>query len=177
MRIETSTLKDVDVIFDLYRSATIYQKEKKTVVVWPVFEVALVKSEIQENRQFKLIIDNVIACVWVVTFSDAQIWEARDLDPAIYIHRIATHPNFRGQRFMDTIVGWACSFAAENKKRFVRLDTIGENTKLINYYTKAGFDYLGMFHLKNTDNLPPHYQEGAACLFQIDLERDIKVLQ
>ena len=34
----------------------------------------------------------------------------------------------------------------------------------------AGFDFLGMFDLKNTDSLPDHYKEAPVCLFEIDLE-------
>ena len=50
----------------------------------------------------------------------------------------------------------------------IRLDTLGNNIKLIEHYTNAGFDFLGMFRLKNTAGLPMHYQEELnCCLFEI----------
>ena len=171
MQITTSSIHDIDEIFRLYKIASDYQKEKKKVVVWPDFKKALVETEIAEKRQWKLIIDDEVACLWAITFSDAQIWEERDNSTSIYIHRIATNPKFRGNNYMNTIVTWAKTYAQSIEKRFIRLDTLGNNTKLIEHYQNAGFDFLGMFDLKNTDMLPDHYQDQPACLFEIDLGR------
>ena len=169
MKIENCVPEDIDEIFRLYKIASEYQKSKQTVVVWPEFKKQLVETEIAENRQWKLIIDKEIACVWATTFSDEQIWEERNADAAIYIHRIATNPNFRGKNFVAIIVEWAREYAKSKGKNFVRLDTLGNNTRLIDHYTKAGFHFLGMFDLKNTNGLPDHYQNVPACLFEIQL--------
>ena len=169
MTIENSTIKDIDEIFRLYKIASTYQQAKQTVVVWPQFEKQLVKIEILENRQWKLIIDEQIACIWATTFSDEQIWEERNTDAAVYIHRIATNPNFRGNNFVGLIVAWAKEYAKSCGKDFVRLDTLGNNTRLIEHYSKLGFIFLGMFNLKNTKGLPAHYHNVPACLFEIKL--------
>jgi len=169
MKIENCETKDIDEIFRLYKIASAYQKAKQTVVVWPVFERQLVEKEIAENRQWKLIINQEVACVWATTFSDEQIWEERNADAAIYIHRIATNPDYRGKNFVSVIVNWAREYAKSNSKDFIRLDTLGNNIKLIEYYTDAGFSFLGMFNLKNTKGLPEHYHNTAACLFEIKL--------
>ena len=169
MKIENCVPEDIDEIFRLYKIASEYQKSKQTVVVWPEFKKQLVETEIAENRQWKLIIDEKIACVWATTFNDEQIWEERNTDAAIYIHRIATNPNFRGKNFVAIIVEWAREYAKSKGKNFVRLDTLGNNTKLIEHYTNAGFRFLGMFDLKNTNGLPDHYHNVPACLFEIQL--------
>lgn len=169
MKIENCAPEDIDEIFRLYKIASEYQKSKKTVVVWTDFKKELVETEITENRQWKLIIDEEIACVWATTFNDEQIWEERNADAAIYIHRIATNPNFRGKNFVAIIVEWAREYAKSKGKNFVRLDTLGNNTKLIEHYTNAGFRFLGMFDLKNTNGLPDHYHSVPACLFEIQL--------
>ena len=169
MLIDNSTLENIDDIFRLYKMATAYQKTKQTVVVWPEFDRQLVATEIAENRQWKLIIDGDIACVWATTFSDAQIWGERNADSAIYIHRIATDNTFRGYNFIATIVTWAKDYARSIGKDFLRLDTIGNNVKLIEHYTNAGFTFLGLFNLTDTSGLPAHYHNGAACLFEIKL--------
>jgi ribosomal protein S18 acetylase RimI-like enzyme len=170
MIIENCTLNDVPEIFRLYKIASEYQKAKQTVVVWPEFERELVETEIKENRQWKLIIDEKIACVWATTFSDEQIWEERNADAAIYIHRIATNPDFRGKNFVSIITEWAKEYAKNNSKDFVRLDTLGNNVKLIEHYTSSGFNFLGMFDLKSTAGLPSHYHHTPACLFEIKLK-------
>jgi GNAT superfamily N-acetyltransferase len=169
-QIQNSTPGDIEEIFRLYRIATDFMRSKKTVVVWPEFERSLVETEIAENRQWKLVEGNVITCVWAITFSDEQIWEEKDNNDAIYIHRIATNPEYRNQNFVSLIVEWAREYAEGMGKRYIRLDTLGRNEKLIAHYTRNGFNFLGMFQLTNTAGLPGHYQHGeAAALFEIDL--------
>ena len=167
MTIENCGIRDIEEIFRLYAIASAYQKSKH-VVVWPLFDRQLVETEIAENRQWKLLIDGSIACVWAITFSDPEIWEERNKDAAIYIHRIATNPNFRGNNFVSAIVEWGKLYAKNNNKKFVRLDTLGNNVKLIEHYTNAGFDFLGMVKLSDTGKLPLHYQDCPdCCLFEI----------
>ncbi|MCA6439927.1 MAG: GNAT family N-acetyltransferase [Sediminibacterium sp.] len=168
MEIINSNLKDLDEIFRLYKIATDFQKTKY-IVHWPVFDRKLVEGEIIEKRQWKLIHNEQIACIWATTFDDPNIWEERNIDPAIYIHRIATNPDFRGQHLVGQIVNWARVYANETQKTFIRMDTVGENPGLINYYTKCGFDFLGLKKLKNTAGLPLHYDNATVSLFEIKL--------
>ncbi|MDC6350447.1 GNAT family N-acetyltransferase [Zeaxanthinibacter sp. PT1] len=170
MQIENSTHADFDEIFRLYREASAYQRSKKTVVVWPDFDPDMVRTEIAENRQWKLLFNGQIACVWATTFTDEQIWEERNADPAVYIHRIAVNPDFRGHNFVQTIVDWAHDYAGEHGKRYIRLDTLGDNQRLIQHYKDCGFDFLGMFTMQDTSGLPDHYHGEKVALFEIELE-------
>jgi ribosomal protein S18 acetylase RimI-like enzyme len=172
MVIKNVTITDIGEVFKFYKIASEYQTAKKKVVVWPDFERAMVETEIAENRQFKLLINNEIACIWAIAFSDKQIWEERNKDTAVYIHRIATDPKFRGNNFVADIVTWAKEYVKQKKIQFIRLDTLGNNIKLIAHYKNAGFDFLGLFNLKNTDRLPDHYQLAPVCLFEINLFKD-----
>lgn len=171
MRIQTSTPKDLTEIFRLYGLATEYQKTIFPENTWPTFDRKLVETEIQEQRQFKMVIDGQITCVWAITFTDSQIWGERDEDPSIYIHRIATNPDFRGQQFVTKIISWARGYAKSHLKKFIRMDTCGNNQKLIKYYTRCGFDYLEMVRLEHADELPSHYQDADVCLFEIKLDQ------
>jgi GNAT superfamily N-acetyltransferase len=167
MKIEHCNVGDIDEIFRLYAIASAYQ-QTKNVVVWPNFERRLVETEIAENRQWKLLIDGAVACNWAITFSDAEIWEHRENGCSIYIHRIATSPAYRGNNFVKRIVEWAKEYAKDTGKNFVRLDTLGYNVKLIEHYINAGFEFIGMFRLKNTNRLPLHYQKQPdCCLFEM----------
>ncbi len=168
MDIKNCGIEDIDEIFRLYKIATDYQKTRSSVI-WPEFERNLVGSEINENRQWKLMLDNCIACVWATTFDDPLIWEERNNDPAIYIHRIATNPNFRGRNLVVEIVEWAKEYARENDKKFIRMDTVGENVKLIEHYKKCGFNFLGLLKLNNTKGLPQHYDNAIVSLFELPL--------
>jgi len=169
MKIENCLLTDIDTILSLYQSARDLQTQKK-MVVWPVFERSLIEKEISEQRQWKLMADDTIACNWAITFHDKEIWGEKDKDDSIFIHRIATNPEMRGNRHVDKIVDWAKGYAKQKGKNFVRLDTLGNNTGLINHYTSAGFKFLGITKLEDTTNLPGHYQtEPNCCRFEIEL--------
>ena len=164
-------LSDADEVLSLYQSARELQTSKG-MVVWPVFRKDFIENEIREQRQWKLFIGDSIACNWAITFSDIEIWGEKHKDDAIYIHRIATNPLFRGNSYVDTIVSWAKGYAKQKGKQYIRLDTLGNNTKLIEHYTSAGFQFLGIFELADTSNLPGHYQnEPDCCLFEIDLHK------
>lgn len=166
MEIKNSTAKDIDEIFRLYKIATDFQKTKFTVH-WPEFERRLIETEVAENRQWKIQVEEQLACIWATTFSDPQIWEERDNDPAVYVHRIATNPDFRGQNLVRQIVEWSKQYAVIHNKKFVRLDTVGDNPGLIAYYTKCGFDFLGLSKLRDTAGLPAHYDNATVSLFQL----------
>ena len=168
MNIMNSAVDDMPEIFRLYRLATAFQKERFPENQWPTFEEALIAAEIAEKRQFKLMVGDRVACVWAIAFSDPEIWTEDDGQSAIYIHRIATNPDFRGNNYVKLIVDWAKATYAGTKK-YIRLDTCGENHKLIQHYKNCGFDFLGIKRLENALNLPVHYHNADVCYFEITL--------
>ena len=169
MKINKSTKEDIPEIFRLYKLATDFQKIKFPENHWPQFDENMVTAEVTENRQFKLVIEDKIACVWAITFSDPQIWEDAANDTSIFIHRIATNPDFRGNNFVKIIVEWAINLAKEQNKQFIRMDTCGKNEGLIQHYQNCGFNFLGTKKLENTSNLPSHYHNVEVCFFEIKL--------
>jgi ribosomal protein S18 acetylase RimI-like enzyme len=166
MKIINSTQHDIDEIFRLYKIATAYMAGRSTVC-WPEFERSMVEKEIEANHQWKMLEDDTVACVWATTFNDPLIWEERNDDPAIYIHRIAVNPGCRGKNLVLQIVEWAKQYAKANNKKFIRLDTVGDNKGLIKHYQHCGFTFLGLFKLKNTTGLPAHYDNASVSLFEL----------
>ena len=171
LQINNSSIHDIDEIFRLYKIATDFQKTRFSVH-WPEFDRKLVETEIYENRQWKIVIDGKIACIWATTFNDPQIWEERNEDPSVYIHRLSKNPDFSGQNLVGQIVEWVKIYAKENQKEFVRMDTVGDNKGLVSYYEKCGFDFLGLLKLKNTEGLPAHYDNATVSLFQMTLNEN-----
>jgi ribosomal protein S18 acetylase RimI-like enzyme len=168
MDIQNSRMEDLGEIFDFYAWATEYQK-KRFEVHWPSFDEDMVVTEIMEHRQWKMILDGKAACIWCTTFSDPLIWEEKNTDPSVYIHRIATHPEFRGRGLVKGIVDWAKVYASQHKKSFIRMDTVGENLKLIEHYTSYGFKFLGPSTPTDTDGLPLHYHNATVSLFELEV--------
>ncbi len=166
MKILNSTIEDMPGIFKLYDEAIVYQ-QTKFHKHWQGFDELLIQKEIEQNSQYKIIEDGTIVCIFAVTFSDALIWGDKDKEPSIYIHRIVTNPLFRGKGYVKNIVEWAINFGSNNGKKFLRMDTWGDNEKLIKYYTSCGFKFLGLTNSIADDGLPKHYQGIRLSLFEI----------
>jgi ribosomal protein S18 acetylase RimI-like enzyme len=142
LEIKNCSPHDLDTILTFYEAAIELQTQKN-MVVWPKFERSFVEKEIREKRQWKIMINNEIACNWAITFDDKEIWGEKDDNNSIYIHRFAANPAFRGNRFIDIIVPWAKAYARSKRRRYVRLDTLGNNARLIEHYKSAGFHFSG----------------------------------
>ncbi len=168
MKIKNSELTDVPKIFDFYRIATDYMKSKNQVY-WPKFPKELILKEIKENRQWKLLINGEIACIWATTLNDELIWGNKNNEPSLYIHRIATNPIFRGQNLVKNLIDWANEFGKNKNLKHIRMDTVGLNKGLISYYEKLGFEFLGTKEIENTNGLPEHYKDGEVCYFQKEI--------
>ena len=158
---------DIDEILRLYELATELMRQKRQVA-WPVFDRELVREHIDDNRQFKFVLENNIACVWSIAYSDPQIWGARNADPSIYIHRIASNQEFSGRGFVSAIASWASQHARDRGLRYVRMDTAGENRRLISHYQRCGFRFLGLSPIADSSGLPKHYQNATVSLYQLD---------
>lgn len=157
---------DIDTIFSLYDDAVAYQKTKFEKH-WLPFDREMVKKEIEQQLQWKIIEGSDMACVFAIAYDDPFIWAEKNADPAIYIHRIVTHSAFRGGGYVKKIIEWAKDHAKENNKKFIRMDTWGDNEELINYYIHCGFNYLGSITPEATENLPKHYSSIYLGLFEI----------
>ena len=161
-------ISDVETIFGLYDVAIAHQKMVSDQH-WLPFDRELVVQEIEEKRQWKILIDGEIACVFVTAYSDPHIWGERDSDPSVYIHRIVTNPNFRGKGFVQLIVEWAKIHAKALGKKFLRLDTWVDNLRLQGIYIDSGFTFLGVGMPANPSALPRHYSTISLGFYEIRL--------
>ncbi|AOC94471.1 Acetyltransferase (GNAT) family protein [Flavobacterium anhuiense] len=168
MIIFKTTIQDIDAVFDIYNQATSYQKTVNNKS-WRGFERALIEKEIAENRHYIIKEGIEIACTFVITFNDLIIWKEASKDPAIYLHRIATNPKFRGRSYVKKIIEWAKEYAKQKGKEYIRLDTHSGNERINKYYSSCGFTYKGISTIEWTNELPEHYKEGSFSLFEIKL--------
>lgn len=166
MQVVNSSTTDIDTIFEFYDMAVAHQK-KVFNKHWQGFSLALVTQEVEENRQYKILVDDKVAAIFAVTFNDPQIWGEKDEQPSIYIHRIATHPDFRGYGFVNKIIDWAKDYAKCNGIAYIRMDTWADNEKLLAYYTGCGFDHVGSIKIAADSGLPKHYEGISLNLFEI----------
>jgi ribosomal protein S18 acetylase RimI-like enzyme len=169
MEILNSTIDDLETIFELYDAAIAHQKTVSKMH-WLPFERQMVTREIDEGRQWKIVIDGQIACIFLTAFSDAAIWGEKDIAPSIYLHRIVTNPVFRGRNFVRVITDWALKHGKLCGKKFVRLDTWSDNEKLKALYMRCGFQYLGIVEPADRAALPSHYSAILLGLYEMTID-------
>ncbi len=168
MEFTNSNLKDLDSILMLYEQAIAYQKTKFSRH-WHAFDQPTLLKEIEEARHWKIMLDKEIAFIFSVAYEDPLLWDNRNIDPSIYLHRMVSSPSHRGQGFVQAVVHWAIAFGRAHGKQFVRLDTCADNEKLNRYYQNAGFMYCGLKRFHPSDPVPQHYLEGDLSLYEMDI--------
>lgn len=167
MQIVNCTLSDLDSMMELYHQASEYQKANG-YNEWKEFDRDLVIREIDEKRQWKIMIDGQIACIFLVAYSDPYLWGERDNPYSIYLHRITTNKAFKGRSMMQLIIDWSKKHIIENGRKFIRMDTWADNKNLIDYYMKYGFESAGIRQLdKDTKGLPKHYSTLSLALLEM----------
>ena len=171
LKIVNSSLSDINFIFELFDRAINYQK-RKGYELWPQFDKLLIETEIKEKRHWKILNGEVIVCIFSVLYHDPVIWEERNDEPSVYLHRITINPAFKGKEMMKGIKIWAIQHAIENGKKYVRMDTWGNNENLRKYYVNCGFNYIGQQYLKETEGLPMHYGGSVLSLFEIEVKNN-----
>jgi len=107
--------------------------------------------------------------VFLSLLADPAIWGEKDADPAVYLHRIVTNPEFRGHNFVAHITEWAKEHGKLLDKKFVRLDTWSDNLRLKEHYLRCGFQFVGVVLPTDFTVLPSHYAGISLGLFEIVL--------
>ena len=168
MRIINCTPDDIPLMLEFYDIAREYQKAK-SLSHWQTFDPVMLRKEINEKRQWKIMEENAVACIFMTAYTDPYIWKEKNIDPSVYIHRIVTHPDWRGKNYTRKIIAWAHEHGRSLGKQFIRMDTWGDNQKLIDYYSSCGFTYLETVTPESTAELPPHYSCISLSLFEIKI--------
>lgn len=70
-------------------------------------------------------------------------WAGGPAAPAVVVHRLATHPDWRGRGVAAAIMQQAERVAAAAGIRFVRVDTNLANAATQKLFPKLGFSYVG----------------------------------
>jgi ribosomal protein S18 acetylase RimI-like enzyme len=168
IQIQNTQPRDIDTIFQLYEDAIDYQK-KVGNNHWLGFERTKVEKEIREKTHYKILAGEKIVGTFCITLSDPVIWKDPDETTAVYIHRIATSPSFRGNNLLSHIIHWARAFAQSNTLSYIRMDTGEGNDRLINYYIHNGFTFVRSTTIIFTPELPAHYSGGSFALLQMSV--------
>jgi ribosomal protein S18 acetylase RimI-like enzyme len=165
--ITCSTLDDLPRIEELFDLAIQYQKTQSTNF-WHGMDRNLIEHEIRNGLHWKIVESGDIACLFSIALTDRIVWEDRDQEPSIYLHRIVTNPAFRGKGYVRQIIAWAEEFGRERGLQYVRLDTNRDNRRLNDYYRDCGFEFCGFRVFTDDDAplVPRHYLGSGLSLFE-----------
>ena len=167
MHFAPSTPDDLGRIVDLFRQAIKFQLSLG-VNSWRSVNQDLLASEIREQLHWKIVDEGEIACFFSIAFTDALVWDVRDADPSLYLHRIITNPAFRGRGYVTHITAWAEGYGRAAGKRYIRLDTHVENQRLNQLYQDCGYTFCGVKVFDDDSDLrvPRHYLGAGLSLYQ-----------
>lgn len=168
IKITNTSLEDWDIIMGLFRKA-IELQGKNSYKVWAEIDEVELKKDIENRRQYKILKDNNVLCVFSVQFNDPFIWGKKDQNNAIYLHRIVVNPNFKGQKQFKTVLNWAKQYALQNHLQYVRMDTWADNAKIISYYQTFGFKFIGNHQTGNEPELPLQNRNLKVALLEMDI--------
>jgi len=166
MRIYRSSSASNDRFSNFWNAALAYQKAKQ-LPLWPAYPAQRIKDEIYGGLHFSVFMpDDVLAGYFSIALADELIWGEKERGDAVYIHRICVNPDRKGNNLTTHILSWAYGYALVAGRKFIRMDTWGDNLRLVNYYITCGFRHVGNRRLGSVPDLPPHYSNANLALFE-----------
>jgi ribosomal protein S18 acetylase RimI-like enzyme len=173
MKIHRSTSASITVFRDFWNAALSRQKTVGSQL-WPPYPAEKIEVEILSGLHFSVFLpDDQLAGYFSLTLSDKTIWEEKERGDAVYIHRMCANPACKGMNLASAILTWASGFAAGAGRKFVRMDTWGDNPRLVKYYVACGFRHIGNRQLGLVPDLLPHYNNLNLALFENAVDGEI----
>jgi GNAT superfamily N-acetyltransferase len=172
MIITNTVFADLDTLDTLFDEAIAYQRSRFPSHVWQKMNRPLISAEIEEKLHWKIVEEGQIAGFFSMLYTDAMVWDERDADPSLYLHRIVTNPVFRGKGYVREIITWANAFGKAVGKKYLRLDTGRDNRRLNEYYQECGFVFCGIkqFNEDAGPEVPRHYLGSGLSLYEKRIE-------
>lgn len=85
-------------------------------------------------------------------WTDERFWGSKGIDgTAGYVHTLATHLDFAGQRLVARMLQWACDRIVEQGRDLIRIDCDATNPKLVGYYRSFGFEPREIVQMDSID--------------------------
>ncbi|ACO45693.1 GNAT family N-acetyltransferase [Deinococcus deserti] len=79
---------------------------------------------------------------YVLLDQDPLFWPDDPEGEALYLHKLAVHPEVQGRRLAWTLLQRAAQQAADRRRAYLRLDTATHRPKLRAVYESIGFEHV-----------------------------------
>jgi ribosomal protein S18 acetylase RimI-like enzyme len=168
MQVINTEMSDLKQIFELFEHSVKYQ-EKKGYQVWKNYDKNAIRKDIEDNNQYKVVIDSKTVIVFSVSYTDKAIWRDLDKGDSIYLHRIVVNPEFKGKKLFGIILEWAIAHSKQKELSNIRMDTWAANPTIISYYKSFGFTCIENYTTPDSEELPVHNRNLALTLLEYRL--------
>jgi ribosomal protein S18 acetylase RimI-like enzyme len=166
--IENTEPEEVEHICQLFDNAIKWQKDNGHIA-WKGFDKEELAREIADKQQYKVVKAGKITSVFSVCYNDPIVWQERNEDKAIYLHRIVVDFNLKEPRQFEKILKWAIKEASIQGIKYIRMDTWHNNAQIVEYYSTYGFKIVGYVSTPDTANMPITYRNLHLVLLEIAL--------
>ncbi|MED0875670.1 GNAT family N-acetyltransferase [Bacillus mobilis] len=147
--IRTATEEESDSIIILLKEVAQWLQHKE-VDQWQYLLGEEATAEILEGirEKYTYVVEKENEIVGTVTVSpkqnewDERIFGKEEVSNSLYIHRFAVKRKYKGNGIGEGILRWV-EENVQHDKEFLKLDCVGHNLTLNDFYKKNGFDYVG----------------------------------
>ncbi|SIQ73437.1 hypothetical protein SAMN05878494_2300 [Bacillus cereus] len=147
--IRIATEDESDSIITLLKEVAKWLQHKK-VDQWQYLLGEEATAEILEGikEKYTYVVMKEEEIVGTVTVSpkqnewDERIFGKEEVSNSLYIHRFAVKRKYKGNGIGEWILQWVEENVQHNKE-FLKLDCVGDNFTLNDFYKKNGFEYVG----------------------------------
>lgn len=140
---------------------------KQGYYVWDTLDTHKMIEDINAQKVYTLVKEGEIAFVFTLIDQDPFIWLEKDQQNALYLHRMLTHPKYKGKRLFQKVLDWVKKQAQTKQLPYVRMDTWANNSQLIEYYASFGFEHLGNQEMGNVLELPIQNRNLTVALLEL----------
>ena len=142
IEIRKAVTEDIDALLDILNAAT----QKLLAKNIPQWEYPWDKSEVLEyieQQEFYIAQSNgkPCGCFGIKEFQNNFVPSDKN---SMYFYHLAVHPDYNGKGIGNKICGWVHQYAKTNGVT-IYFDCWAGNDKLRQFYTAAGFEFIGEF--------------------------------
>jgi ribosomal protein S18 acetylase RimI-like enzyme len=168
-KIENTIFNDLPFIYWIFEEAMAFHS-RNNYPVWNGYDKDALQHEVKEGLEHKIVIEDKIALVFSAIYSDPVIWREMDKDDSVFLHRIAVNPEFRGMKLFGEVFKWSINDAISKGRKYVRLDTWGDNPNMIAYYQSFGFRFVENFSTGDDPALPSPHRNMYMALLEYEIK-------
>ncbi len=162
--IRHAKLSEISDIIVMTRACSAFMIEKE-IYQWNENYPSKKKFENDLGRKELYVLEiekRIVGTIVISTFMDEEYapiaWSTPN-DNAVYIHRLAVHPDHQRKGYAQKMMQFAEAYAEKNSFASIRLDTFSQNSRNQKFYEARGYRKLGDIYFPKQSEHPFHCYE------------------